>query len=201
MARVSNFCNNCGAQNVATAPVCGKCGAVQGLVSQAAPASVAVPPLVVRQVQLTPSVQYAGFWLRFVAVLIDGILIQLVVWPISLLPGVMSSLSAVFLPTLWPGLHPAHMSGRFGLAIIVSWIYKAGMESSLQQATLGKTAMGLKVVDIYGCRISFARASARYFAKLVSMIFLIGYIMAGFTERKQALHDMIADTLVLRIRS
>ena len=148
--------------------------------------------------------QYAGFWLRAVAVVIDGILIQLVVLPISLLPGVMSSLSAVFLPTLWPGLHPAHvthMSGRFALAIIVSWIYKAGMESSSQQATLGKTAMGLKVVDIHGCRISFARASARYFAKLVSMIFLIGYIMAGFSERKQALHDMIADTLVLRIRS
>ncbi|PYV64750.1 MAG: RDD family protein, partial [Acidobacteria bacterium] len=58
---------------------------------------------------------------------------------------------------------------------------------------------GLKVTDLAGRRISFARASGRYFAKyLSSMTLLIGYIMAGFTERKQALHDMIAGTLVIR---
>ena len=60
-------------------------------------------------------------------------------------------------------------------------------------------ALGLKVTDLQGKRISFARATGRHFAKLLSgMILLIGYIMAGLTERKQALHDMIAGTLVVR---
>jgi len=82
---------------------------------------------------------------------------------------------------------------------LVSWIYEAALESSSYQATLGKMALGLKVTDLAGNRISFARATGRHFAKYVSgMIFFIGYIMAGFTERKQALHDMIAGTLVRR---
>jgi uncharacterized RDD family membrane protein YckC len=73
------------------------------------------------------------------------------------------------------------------------------MESSSRQATVGKMTLGLKVTDLAGRRISFARASGRYFAKYVSsMTLLIGYIMAGFTERKQALHDIIAGTLVIR---
>ena len=82
---------------------------------------------------------------------------------------------------------------------LVSWIYEAALESSPYQATLGKMALGMKVTDLAGNRISFARATGRHFAKYVSgMIFFIGYIMAGFTERKQALHDMIAGTLVRR---
>ena len=168
------------------------------MVAQATP--VGAPPVAVRQNPVTASVRYAGFWIRFVAALIDGLLIQMAVWPISLLPGLGSSLSVLPLSMPWPGFHHAHGSARFALALIVGWIYKAWMESSIEQATLGKKAMGLKVVDLQGNRISFARASGRYFAKLISMIFLIGYIMAGFSERKQALHDMIADTLVLRIR-
>jgi len=79
------------------------------------------------------------------------------------------------------------------------WIYEAAMESSAKQATVGKMVLGLKVTDLEGHRISFARATGRHFAKLISaMILLIGYIMAGFNERKQALHDMIAGTLVVR---
>jgi uncharacterized RDD family membrane protein YckC len=62
-------------------------------------------------------------------------------------------------------------------------------------------ALSLKVVDLQGNRISFARASGRHFAKFISLIFFIGFIMAGFTERRQALHDVIAGTLVLRVRS
>lgn len=79
------------------------------------------------------------------------------------------------------------------------WIYEAVMESSSKQATLGKMALGLKVTDEQGRRISFVRATGRYFSKIISgMILCIGYIMAGFTARKQALHDMIAGTLVTR---
>ncbi len=72
------------------------------------------------------------------------------------------------------------------------------MESSSKQATLGKMALGIIVTDVNGERIGFGRATGRFFGKIVSgMIFYIGYIMAGFTDRKQALHDMMAGTLVV----
>ena len=78
-------------------------------------------------------------------------------------------------------------------------LYFVLMESSAKQATLGKMALGLVVVDVDGNRISFLRALGRYFAKILSgIILLIGYIMVGFTERKQGLHDMIASTLVVK---
>jgi uncharacterized RDD family membrane protein YckC len=74
------------------------------------------------------------------------------------------------------------------------------MESSVRQATFGKSVMSLRVTDDGGQRISFGRATGRFFAKIVSGMvpLLIGYIMAAFTEKKQALHDLIAGTLVLR---
>jgi uncharacterized RDD family membrane protein YckC len=73
------------------------------------------------------------------------------------------------------------------------------MESSAWQATLGKKILGLKVTDLSGNRITFARASGRFFGKILSgMILGIGFLMAGFTARKQALHDILAGCLVLR---
>ena len=85
------------------------------------------------------------------------------------------------------------------LTIGASWLYEAFMLSSSYQATLGKMIFGMKVTDLYGNRVSFARATGRHFAKWLSgMILFIGYIMAGFTERKQGLHDMLAGTLVRR---
>jgi uncharacterized RDD family membrane protein YckC len=85
-----------------------------------------------------------------------------------------------------------------GLATV--WLYFALLESGPVQATFGKRIMGLKVTDMAGERISFGRASGRFFGKLITgMIpFGIGYMMAGFTDRKQALHDLIAGTLVIR---
>jgi len=85
------------------------------------------------------------------------------------------------------------------ISTILQWLYFSLMESSAWQATLGKKALGLTVTDLEGRRISFGRATGRYFAKIISsLILFIGYIMAGFTEKKQALHDLIAGTLVLR---
>ena len=86
-----------------------------------------------------------------------------------------------------------------GLAIfVVSWLYFALMEASARGATLGKMALGIKVTDLNGGRISFGRASGRFFGKILSgAIFYIGYFMAGFTARKQALHDMLAGCLVI----
>ncbi len=81
----------------------------------------------------------------------------------------------------------------------IGWLYFALMESSKNQGTLGKMALGLKVTDMDGNKISFGRATGRYFSKILSgMILMIGYIIAGFTDKKQALHDMIASCLVLR---
>jgi uncharacterized RDD family membrane protein YckC len=84
--------------------------------------------------------------------------------------------------------------------LVLQWLYYAWMESSEHQATLGKMALGLIVTDLDDRRVSFARATGRFFAKIISGLIplAIGYIMAGFTEKKQALHDMIASTLVLR---
>ena len=84
--------------------------------------------------------------------------------------------------------------------IVLQWLYFAGLESSERQATFGKSAMSLRVTNSEGERLSFGHASGRFFAKLVSGLvpFAIGYIMAGFTAKKQALHDFIAGTLVLK---
>jgi uncharacterized RDD family membrane protein YckC len=81
--------------------------------------------------------------------------------------------------------------------ISITWLYSALLESSEWQATLGKKACGLVVTDMHGDRITFARASGRFFASYFSGFILgIGYLMAAFTEKKQTLHDMIAETLV-----
>ena len=146
-----------------------------------------------------PAVRYGGFWIRFIAIIIDGIIVELVVLPVSLLIGGMIGLagSAVRMPGI--GIHLVGGIVGATVGLLANWIYEASMESSTKQATVGKMVLGLKVTDLDGRRISFARATGRHFAKFISwMTLLIGYIMAGFTERKQALHDMIAGTLVVR---
>jgi len=145
------------------------------------------------------SVRYAGFWIRFVAFIIDSLVIGVVVLPVGLMISLVIGLagSAVSMPGTGVKLVGFLVRGAF--SVLVKWIYEASMESSSKQATVGKMALGLKVTDEAGLRISFERASARYFAKFLSaMIVFIGYAMAGFTARKQALHDMIAGTLVAR---
>src|SRR5690242_4773477 len=85
------------------------------------------------------------------------------------------------------------------LVLFGLWLYEAFLLSSPYQATLRKMIFGMKVTDLYGNRISFALATGRHFAKWLSgMLLGIGYIMVGFTGRKQGLHDMLAGTLVRR---
>jgi uncharacterized RDD family membrane protein YckC len=101
-------------------------------------------------------------------------------------------------PEEWMPLMGAFIRLAF-IRTVLNWLYYALLESSTWQATLGKKALGLEVTDVEGRRISFGRATGRFFAKIISaLILFIGFIMAGFTERKQALHDMIAGTLVIR---
>jgi len=95
------------------------------------------------------------------------------------------------------GIEQAEATGWI-IGVIINWLYWAVMESSSKQATLGKMALGIIVTDYEGKGISFGRATGRQFARIISaLILLIGYIMAGFTEKKQALHDMIAECLVV----
>ena len=144
-------------------------------------------------------VAYGGFWIRVVAYLIDGILLNIVFGIIGVIVGV--SMIPIDPTNTDPMASMEHM-GRFQLvALVVTWLYFALMESSPRGATVGKMVLGLRVVDEQGNRISFARATGRFFAKFVSTIILmIGYLMVAFTERKRGLHDMIAGTLVIKNR-
>jgi uncharacterized RDD family membrane protein YckC len=193
------FCNKCGAQNAAGAQVCNRCGAptspTSGVVpppsySPVSPSYAAVVPVA--------GTSYGGFWIRVVAAIIDAIILRIVVAPVGMIFG------GLGMAGMMSGI--PHRGLRFlgsGITIILlifgSWLYEAFMESSSYQATLGKMIFGMKVTDLYGNRISFERATGRHFAKWLStMIFGIGYIMVGFTERKQGLHDLLAGTLVRR---
>ncbi len=103
------------------------------------------------------------------------------------------------------GFFPAFFSTMLffitAIFLLIRWLYFAIMESSSYQATFGKQLLDIKVTDMEGKRISFWRATIRYFAKILSgMIFYLGYLMIGFTEKKQGLHDIIAGTLVVNDR-
>lgn len=150
-------------------------------------------------------VRYAGFWLRFVASLIDGIVLYIVQMIITVpLMGIMG-----FTALNAESMNEAQQMGAVGAIIgivlmtflfssIVQWLYYALMET-YYGATLGKMALGLKVTDLEGNKISFLKATGRYFGKILSgMILLIGYIMAAFTEKKQALHDIMAGCLIVK---
>lgn len=142
--------------------------------------------------------RYASFMRRFVAYFIDGIVV-------GFLSGVLHGIAAVM------GVHfnsledsQAGIPSSGGavlvmfLSIVTVWFYFAGMESSSRQATVGKSAMGIVVASDTGARISFLNATGRHFAKMISaMIFFAGFIVAAFTERKQALHDLMARTIVV----
>ena len=128
--------------------------------------------------------EYAGFWRRVAAALIDGILVAVVSWIVT---GIFSAVS-----------DGAEVTAQI-LVLIAAYGYYAGMESSSYQATVGKIALGIQVTDLSGNRISFLRALGRNLAEILSaLILLIGYIMVAFTPKKQGLHDMIAGTLVVK---
>jgi uncharacterized RDD family membrane protein YckC len=149
-------------------------------------------------------VVYAGFFLRALAYIADGFLLLLIMLPVLIgfvwMTGAADDATLKALVTAVKNINRNPTAGlmlRLLLAC-VAWLYFAYQESGGAQATLGKRFLGLVVTDTNGQRISFARASGRHFGKIVSqMMFLIGYIMAGVTERKQALHDMMASCLVV----
>jgi uncharacterized RDD family membrane protein YckC len=140
---------------------------------------------------------YADFWIRFVAVFIDGIILNILGGIAGFIVGFM--VAVITGAKGDTGIVMIAQALAIFVGIIIAWLYRALLESSPRQATLGKQAMGIVVTDLNGDRISFGKATARSFSKYLSaIILLIGYIMAAFTEQKQALHDIIAGTLVVK---
>jgi uncharacterized RDD family membrane protein YckC len=160
------YCSKCGTQSPDDAIFCFRCGT----------------KLVNKEISHSEELnfEYAGFWRRFAAMIIDGIILTISYFFISSLFGFKHESLVIF---IW---------------IIGDWLYFTLYESSKEKATLGKMALRIIVTDNKGNQISFGRANGRYFSKIFSnMLMLAGYIMAGITENKQALHDIIADTLVI----
>ena len=133
---------------------------------------------------------YAGFWIRTGAFVIDSILLLLA--QIVVLFGINLFSNSVFSGSSLRGVLLFYIA-----ALSISFFYFVLLESSDKQATLGKMAVGIKVGDERGNRISFGRATGRFFSKFLSSIALcIGFMMAGWDRQKQAMHDNIADTYV-----
>lgn len=170
-------CTQCGAANAENNLFCVQCG----VALQSGPVVSAPAPKV-----------FAGFWIRVGAYLIDYVILTITGFIAMFLLGLALGVFA--------GLPSAGSSvGIFLAWFLFPWLYAALFESGPRQATLGKQAVNLKVTDLEGNRISFGRATGRYFAEwITALTFLIGYLMTAFTAKRQSLHDMIAGTVVVR---
>lgn len=156
---------------------------------------------------------YAGFWKRVAAYIIDAIILWVPQKLIDTVTGAGAAKDAMneaikgaagdmqvvhaaqmhYFAVAWPSML---------LGLVIGVLYFAICESSAWQATLGKLALGIRVTDMEGRRIGFGRAVGRYFAKLLDILTIgIGFLMVAFTQRKQGLHDMICSTLVLNGRA
>ncbi len=203
-------CPRCGAQVAFGMRFCGSCGIQLFWPTQP---TQQPPPIYHQQQQFGSRLQViptgdveairpycAGFWRRFAAYIIDSIilvigeLIFIAVFFIAVFSatgGLSTEIPDDYVIAFWFAYNI--------LTFVLPWLYFTAFEASSKQATPGKMAMGIIVTDLKGNRISFGRANGRYWSKIISTaILLIGYIMIGFTEKKQGLHDIIADTLVLK---
>lgn len=178
-------CPGCGSEALDCARFCHRCGTTL----------TGTPPNSLSETGslMLPRSQYGAIWRRFVACVIDYAIIATCLAPaVVLLIWAADTTNSEIIKSL------AGTAVVFG-AIIADWLYNANMISSSRQATYGKQFMGLRVTDIRGERIGFGQATGRYFAKFLSTFAaLVGFFIAIFTKRKQALHDIVALTLVLK---
>jgi uncharacterized RDD family membrane protein YckC len=153
--------------------------------------------------------EYAGFWRRFAAYIVDFLVLSIPLAAVAfVVPGDLLSECGSYVETVTDqdGLVSETTGYRCEttwladlITIVIIWFYFALLESSKRQATLGKMMIGAIVTDLDGNRISLGRAMGRNLGKIVSWIIIaIGFMMAGFTKRKQALHDIMAGCLVIR---
>lgn len=141
---------------------------------------------------------YAGFWKRFSASVIDAVVIVFFTVPILYLINNIAINSYFGGSNYADSFMMSYYAWSFYL-LIIRWAYYAGMECSPFKGTIGKIAVGIYVTDAAGNNITFGQATGRFFGKMISgLILYIGFMMAGFTDKKQALHDMMSNCLVLK---
>ncbi|MEB3218522.1 MAG: RDD family protein [Nostocales cyanobacterium 94392] len=141
---------------------------------------------------------YAGFWKRLVAAALDTIIVLILYFILAFFIGICFGIFGISADLLEDSSFEFIFSV---LLVVIYWLYHVVMESSAKQATLGKQATKIYVTDMNGKRISFARAAGRNVIKVVSSLFTFGilvYLVAAFTEKNQALHDIFAGTLVIK---
>ena len=190
------FCPACGVECVASAHFCMSCGAA--LPNAASPAIARSAPAISprldssrnRSGSILQAPLFAGLWRRLAAAIVDGILIYL-------LAGMLYFLISRFYgddSDVLPFVIFAGSMGMTGLG------YFSVLEASSLQATLGKRLLGIKGITTDGQRIGFGRALGRNLAKAISLLILfpLGFLMSGFTLRKQSLHDLIVGCLIVR---
>lgn len=190
-SNTAEFCPACGFRPLNSNLYCQHCGAAT---SSKQELCINCKKLLLHEKNLS----YAGFWRRFIAALIDGLILAL---PMTLF-------WAIFTVVIYAVSESPYFTEQwliiveilaYIVSIIVGILYFGGMHSSKWQATFGKRLVGIKVIGYNGERISFIKGAARYLATFLSgLILYIGYIMAGITTKKQALHDLIAKTIVVK---
>jgi uncharacterized RDD family membrane protein YckC len=217
-------CTKCGAEMSADAELCAACGTPVIRVRQT-PAIGWNPESAKAANPFTPDLEeeafegsvvvaapkppvYAGFWLRGVAYAVDLLLVALLAMPLLALTAPLAGnhweeYSKLAPQEMFDVQNPVvrpFMVVALPAILLCGWLYFALCESSSWQGTPGKRLLGLRVSDLQGRRISFARASGRFAGRILTGLvpFGIGYVLAGVTARKQALHDLIAGCLVLR---
>lgn len=167
-------CSNCGQHNGEGVSFCMHCGKLLAVPPAATPTTASATSSTSNGSPL-----YAGFWRRVSAYTLDSLILFI---------------AAIALAVI---LEDHELLLTLALLVVI-WLYRAGMASSAMQATLGKKAMSIKVAGLSGERISFARSSGRFISEVLFGGF---FFMAGFTKKRQAVHDMMASTLVVSSRA
>jgi len=190
------YCSRCGTWVPVGEAACARCGMERAAEHPADVARARDAYAAVEQARpAAPAVHYGGFWRRFAAWCVDGLVLFFPNAILRVVVGLPTPLSFRVLDD--------DLAGRaFAVTAIVTalyWVYCAGLESSRWQGSLGQLLFGLRVTDLRGGRISFGRATGRFFAHALSMLLcMTGYLFNLWNPRRQTLHDMVAGCLVVR---
>src|SRR5271167_564401 len=198
---LDQVCASCGSARRAYGRYCLFCGDV--LAEPAQPAQ-AFPPANPASQPTDPSpaaFEYAGFWRRTWAGIIDVLLEAAVAFVVTyvVIDKVLDRIGQMLGYERWISKVAAGMAYILVLSV-GAWLYAAFAESSARRATIGKRIMGLQVVTADGGKVSFGQATIRHFMKFLSLFTAgVGFMMVGWTKRHQALHDMPLDCIVIRV--
>jgi len=197
---VQQVCSNCGNPLLPDGKFCLFCGDVLDEASQAKHPFDSQSAQVLAIVPSPPPMEYAGFWRRVWAGTLD-IAIEAVA--ALLITAIVDLVFKIASPEF--GLSPITARYFTGIVFIFvltigGWLYSAFCESGPWRATIGKRTIGLEVVTSAGDKLTFGQATVRHFMKFLSLFTAsIGFMMAGWTKRRQALHDIPSDCVVVRV--